>query len=289
MQQLIRIPITTLLPVLPLQTSRNLLSRRFSLEIRPMQIPIKLTIRRLPRIPQSPIIRTQVLVPLKSEPRGPIGVRAVSPRRDAPAGIHKVEWLRDVFCAEHLPQGHHNLGFRRGVVLVVDDVGFVGDDSDEEDAAAGEEVCVIEILPDGVVPALTVGVEEELRGVVPENFVGRELEEDFGVDAHLESLDGGFLPVGEGRREGDVVGLEDADGKGGDCVISFYAAGVGVVDCDAGVGPGDVGDDGGEEETGVIWSEEFRGFTVEESVVTALVEDKVIRFRETVVRRVLKG
>ena len=88
---------------------------------------------------------------------------------------------------------------------MVDDVGLLCDNGDEEDAAAGEEVFVVEVLPYGVVAAGGGGVEEELGGAVPEDFVRWELEEDFRVDSHLEGFDGDALPPWECGGEGDGV------------------------------------------------------------------------------------
>lgn len=209
-----------------------------------MQIPKVLTTSRLARKPQPPSISAQILVSFEREPGRPIGVAAVGPGRGAPAGIHEINRLRHVLGTEHLAQGREDLGFGEVVGLLVDDVGLVGDDGDEEDAAAGEEVFVVEVLPHGVVAAGVGGVEEELGAVVLEDSVGRELEENFGVDPHLEGFDGDAFPVGEGGGEGYGVGLENADGEGVDGVVGFDAGGVCVVDCYAGVGPGYVGDYG---------------------------------------------
>ena len=183
-------------------------------------------------------------MPLQRQSRRPIGIRPVRPGRGAPAGIHEIDRLRDIFRTEHLAQRNEDLLLRRLIILSVDDDGLVGDDGNEEDAAAGEEAFVVEGLPDGVIPTHRGGVEEEFGGGVPEDFVGGKLEEDFGVSGHLEGFDGDALPVGKGRGECDVSGLEDADGEGGDGVVGFDAASVSVGDGDGGIVPGDVGDDG---------------------------------------------
>lgn len=52
-----------------------------------------------------------------------------------------------------------------------------------------------------------------------------------------------------------VCGLQDAETEGADGVAGAEAAAVGGVDGYAVGGVGDVGDDGVEEETGVVWFE----------------------------------
>ena len=146
---------------------------------------------------------------------------------------------------------------------------------------------MVEGLPDRVVAAARRGVEKELGGFVPKDLVGRELEEDLRVDAHLEGLDRFGLPGGEGWGKGDVAGLEDADGEGGNGVFGFDAGVIGGVYGNAGVAVGDIGHGRGEEEARVVGLEEFRGFAVEEGVVASFVEDEVVDFGETVVCRVL--
>ena len=84
------------------------------------------------------------------------------------------------------------------------------DDGYEDDARAREEAGAVDGLEDRVVAALVgVGVEEELGGGVPEDFVGRELQEDFGVGSHGEGFDAFLFPVRGG--EGYGVVLEDAE------------------------------------------------------------------------------
>ena len=210
-QEFVHIPIAAFRMVFALQTSSDLLSGRFPLEIGTMEKAVELRARSLARVPETPGIRAEVLVPFEGESGRPVGVAAVGPGRGAPARIHEVDGLGDVGGAEHLAQRDEDLLLCGFVGLVVDDVGLVGDDGDEEDAAAGEEVGEIEVLPDRVVAPGRRSVEEELGGIVPEGFVGWELEEDLGVDSHLEGLDGDLLPTWEFGRECDVSGLEDTD------------------------------------------------------------------------------
>ena len=86
------------------------------------------------------------------------------------------------------------------------------DDCDEEDPGPGEEAGAVEALPHWKVAAFfRVSIEEELRGGVPEDLVGRKLEEDFRVCGHGEGGDALLFPGREGRREGDGVVLENAE------------------------------------------------------------------------------
>lgn len=86
----------------------------------------------------------------------------------------------------------------------------------------------------GIVAAgVWVGVEEELSAIWPE--CTRELQEDFGVGAHVECFDCCAFPGWEGGGECDGVVLEDAEGEGADCVGGGYACAVAVIHCDAGV------------------------------------------------------
>ena len=141
-----------------------------------------------------------------------------------------------------------------------------------------------ERLPERVAAALERGrVQVELRVGGPELRVGGgvELEEDLGVDAHVEGGDGGLFPARERRREGhggearEGV-LQDAEGEGADGVRGADAGVVRGVDGDVGGGGGDVGDDGVEEEARVVGLEEGAGFAAEEGVEAALVEDVVV-------------
>lgn len=83
------------------------------------------------------------------------------------------------------------------------DVGLCADDCDEEDAGAGEETGGCERLEDGVVASgYGVGVEVELccwvcGALFPEVRsigVSWELEEYFGVSAHLHSFYTSLFP-----------------------------------------------------------------------------------------------
>lgn len=115
------------------------------------------------------------------------------------------------------------------------------------------------------------------------------MEEDFGVSAHLEGFDGGALPVREGRAECDGGGLEDTDGEGGDGVVGHDAGAVGVGNCDGIIAPGDVGDDGVEEEAGVVLFEKLGGLAVEEGVEASLVDGHLNGLGEAIVGGVLNS
>ena len=248
-----------------------------------MQIPIVLRTRRLAGEPHIANVSTEILVALQRQAGRPVGVGAVRPGGGAPAWVVERDRIWDVI-AVHLAEGDHDLGLGGFVILVVDAVGLIGDDSYEEEAGAGKEIFVIEGLPDRVVAAAWRGVEEEFGGFVPEDLVGWELEEDLGVDAHLEGLDGLGLPGGEGWGEGDIAGLQDTNGEGRDGVVGLDAGAVGGVDRDVLVGVGDVSHRRGEEEAWVVGLEELRGLAVEEGVVASVVKYEVVDFGETVVR-----
>ena len=81
-------------------------------------------------------------------------------------------------------------------------VGLVVDDGNEENPRPFQETGPVKGLPEWVVtPCVRVGVEEELRVSVPEDFVGGELEKDFGVGAHVHGIDCGSFPWWEGWGE----------------------------------------------------------------------------------------
>lgn len=271
----------------PVQAPRHRLPDLLPRKPRAVQVPVILRARRLAREPQPARIRPQVLVALERQARRPIRIRPVRPRRGTPARIEEVDRVGDVVGAEHVAQRDEDLRLGGFVGLAVDDEGLVGDDGDKEDAATGEEVGVVEGLPDGVVAALRGRIEEQLFGFVPEDLVRRELKEDFGVGGHLEGFDGGALPVREGRGEGDGGGLEDADGEGGDGVVGDDAGTVGVGHGDGPIAPGNVGDNGVEEEAGVVLFEELGGLAVEEGVEAALVDSHLVGSGEAIVSRVL--
>ena len=121
-----------------------------------------------------------------------------------------------------------------------------------------------------------------MRGVVPEDLVGWKLEEDLGVDSHLEGLDGDLLPVGKFRRECNVPRLEDTHGKCGDGVICLDAARVCIGNSDTIVRPGNVGDDCGQEDARIVLCQELRSLAMEKGVIPPLVNHEIIDFRKTV-------
>lgn len=139
-QEFIHITVTTILMVFALQTGSDLLSCRLPLEIGAMEIAVKFGAGSLACVPDTPVIRSEVLVPFQSESGRPIGVAAVGPWRGAPTRIHEVQGLRDILGAEHLTQRDKDLLLRGLIVLVIDDVGLICDHGDEKDAAAGDKI-----------------------------------------------------------------------------------------------------------------------------------------------------
>ena len=138
--------------------------------------------RCLTREPQPADVRAQVLMHLQTRAGRPIAVAAEGPGGFGPARIHKRRGFGDVGRAIHCTEDGEDLLFGFLVVLMFDNVGLRGDDRDEEYSGPGEEARAVKRPEDGVVAALKgVGVEEELSGSVPEDFVGRELEEYFCV------------------------------------------------------------------------------------------------------------
>ena len=100
-------------------------------------------------------------------------------------------------------------------------------------------------MEEGVVaPFVRIGVEEELGGGVPEDFVGRELEEDFCVGCHVEIFDALALPGWQGGGEPDSIVLEDAEGECADGIVGVDTGAVLVEDRHAMVAVRNVRDDG---------------------------------------------
>jgi len=98
----------------------------------------------------------------------------------------------------------------------------------------------------------------------------------------LHGVDSDILPVWERWFEGHCIGLENSNGKRGDCIVGLHATSIAVGDCDSGVIVGDVGDNCVEKQAGIIISQEFGGLAVEEGVVSSLVDGKLVEFREAV-------
>ena len=249
-----------------------------------MQKPIVLRARVLPREPQASDVAPQILVLLQRHARRPVAVAPVRPLVRAPARVHERGRLGDV--AEHLAQHRQDLLLGGVVVLGLDDRGLPRHDGHEEDVAAGQEVRVRQGLEERVVPARGGRRVEEVLGVGgPE--LGGKLEEDLGVDAHVEAGNRRPFPGGQRRREGHgcVFGLrvlQDAEGEGADGVLRFEARVVCGVGGDGVVGVADVGDDGVQMEVGVVGGEEGGCLADDEGVEAALVEDVVVLFGELV-------
>ena len=81
-----------------------------------------------------------------------------------------------------------------------------------------------------IAPFVGVSVQEELGRGVPENFVRRELEENFRVGANIEVVDAFAFPGGEWWGEFHGVMLEDTEGECADGVVGVNAGAVSVVD-----------------------------------------------------------
>ena len=147
-------------------------------------------------------------MPFEGQARGPIGVGASRPGRLAPARVHEIDRVGDVLVTEHLAQNGEDLELGTLVGLGFDASRLVGHDGSEEDSGAGEKIREVERLEDRVVATLWGGVEEVLIAGIPENAVGRKLEEDFGVDAHLEGFDRDAFPLWKWRVKSHQVGLK---------------------------------------------------------------------------------
>jgi len=184
--------------LIPLQTARDGTAHLLPLEPGSVQEAVVLGVGVLAREPQATDVGPEVLMHFEGRAGGPVTVAAERPGGGAPAGIHEGGGLRDVGRAVHVAEDGEDLGLRGGVVLVLGGVGLVGDDCDEEDAGAGEEAGAIEGLEDGIVATFDrVCVEEELGGGVPEYFVCRELEKDFGVRGCSTLMD--LLSIGRSK------------------------------------------------------------------------------------------
>lgn len=148
---------------------------------------------RLTRKPKPIHIRPQILMHLEGRRGGPIGVTPKGPGGGRPARVHESDGVRDSQIGIHVPQDGHDFALGDFVGLALDTVGFLRDNGDEEDVGVGEEVRCGEGLPDGIVAAADgIGVKEVLCIAGPEGLV--ELEENLGVGAHGEFLDGGLFP-----------------------------------------------------------------------------------------------
>ena len=70
-------------------------------------------------------------MPFQRQAGRPVGVAPVGPWRDGPARVEEVQGFRDV-VAVHLAECVHDFVFRGFVVLMINAVGFVGDDGHEK-------------------------------------------------------------------------------------------------------------------------------------------------------------
>ncbi|KAI7978072.1 hypothetical protein EIK77_009612 [Talaromyces pinophilus] len=142
----------------------------------------------------------------------PIRVASVCPWFKAPARVHECNWVRHVVGTKHVSEDGHDLipGFIVG--LSFDAVRLIVHHGYEDDAGTFEEAWCVEGLEDWIVSALNrIGVEEVLCVFGPEDFVRRELEEDFGICAHVEVVDSVLFPFGEFGLEADGFVLKDAE------------------------------------------------------------------------------
>lgn len=122
---------------------------------------------------------------------------------------------------------------------------------------------------------------------LPKDLIGRELQEDFGVDAHLEGGDGDFLPARKSGLKADEVGLQNSHGESTDSVVRVNAAAVGIGNCHARRAVGDFGHDSVEKEPRVTWMKKSRSFAMQNGVVTSLVVDEVVDFGKSIIGAIL--
>ena len=182
---------------------------------------------------------------LQCEAGRPVAVATIRPWLKTPTRIHEGDRLWYLVGTEHLSKHIHDLQFGDLIGLRFDLVGLVLYNRDEQDPRAFEETWAVERLEERVVASPNrIGVQKVLCGSLPENLSGRELEEDLGVCGHGHALDAGALPLWKLGMELDSFGLEHADRKSDDCIVSIDAHAISGVDRDAMFGVRDVSDDG---------------------------------------------
>ena len=98
-----------------------------------------------------------------------------------------------------------------------------------------------------------------------------------------------WLPLRQGGREGDEIGLQHANAEGTDGVIGFDAGAVFVEDGDARRAPRDVFDDGVQKQSFVIWFEVRGSFSFNKYTIASLVIDEIVYFGETIVCLIIVG
>lgn len=93
----------------------------------------------LARIPETIVVRAQVLVHFQGCRRRPVGVASVGPGLCAPAREEEGGWFRNVLVGPHLAEDVHNFGFGLFVALTFSAPGeFIGNGY-EHDVRVGEE------------------------------------------------------------------------------------------------------------------------------------------------------
>lgn len=194
---------------LTLQELSNALPRISPLKPSSVQKPKVLRAGGFTREPDPIDIRAKVLVHLQRCGWRPVGITAVRPGLGAPARIHDRCWFGDVNFREHLTENFHDFFLGLIVGLSLDSVGLVVDYRGDQNIRPWQEAwCGKGLKARIVASGRWRGVKEVLRVGWPERFV--ELEEDLGVSAHVELLDGGFLPAWKFWSKGDHIVLKDA-------------------------------------------------------------------------------
>lgn len=131
---------------------------------------------------------------LEGEPRGPVGVGPVRPRGLPPPGVHEIDRFRHVFVSKHLAEDREDFRLGQLVRLSLQHPRLIRHHGGHENAAARVELWEIQRLKNGIVATFLVGVEQIFVGLIPKDLVGWKLNENFGVNSHLERLNRDFLP-----------------------------------------------------------------------------------------------
>ena len=129
-----------MLMVFGTQTSSDLFSCCFPLEVGAVEVAVEFSAGSLACVPDTPGTCSEVLVPFQCESGRPVGIAAIGPWRGTPTRIHEVEGLWDVLGAKHLTERNEDLLLRGFIVLVVNDIGLICDHGDEKDTATREKI-----------------------------------------------------------------------------------------------------------------------------------------------------
>lgn len=85
------------------------------------------------------------------------------------------------------------------------------------------------------------------------------------------------------------VRLKDAHGESANSVVSLDACAIRILDRDTGFAPSDVRHSSIQQQPGIIFCEESGRLATDESIVSALVVDKIIDFGKSIISRVLEA